>query len=160
MPGLQSCRASWIIAAMRGRFGTFVARASLLAATVLTSSRLWWCAAIAALALSACTSNKTVDLAIQKYHQGNYVDALEDLKDVEGHEHALNERWNVRYLVFRGLSHFRLYRKHGREEDRTAARRFLTRGWGEYERGPRNFLSFDEERELRLALQAVRQELW
>lgn len=105
-----------------------------------------------------CTYNKTVDEAIQKYQARNYSEALAELETVEGNESQLNERWHMRYLVFRGLAHFRAFRKNGSTSDRDAARRFLSSGRRRYEHGNRAYLSVEEERELNLAVEALKEE--
>ncbi|MEP7121820.1 MAG: hypothetical protein ABJE95_12950, partial [Byssovorax sp.] len=83
-------------------------------------------AALAVVVLTGCTYNKTVDQAIQKYQANDYAAALAELKTVDGNESDLTPRWEVRYFVFRGLAHFRAYRKDGNAIDHAAARRFLT----------------------------------
>jgi hypothetical protein len=113
--------------------------------------------ALAVVTLSGCTYNKTVDEAIQKYQANNYAGALADLKTVDGNESDLTPRWDTRYLVFRGLAHFRAYRKDGNAIDHGAARRFLTKGLHQYERGERSYLSIQEERECHLALDALKE---
>ena len=111
--------------------------------------------ALAVAASTGCTYNKKVDEAIQKYQARNYPAALEDLKTVDGNESELTPRWDTRYLVFRGLAHLRAYRKDGNAANHAAARRFLTKGLRQYERGERSFLSVQEEREGHLALDAL-----
>lgn len=111
--------------------------------------------ALAVATLTGCTYNKTVDQAIQKYQANEYAAALADFKTVDGNESDLTPRWDTRYLVFRGLAHFRAYRKDGNATDHAAARRFLTKGLHQYERGERSFLSVQEEREGHLALDAL-----
>jgi uncharacterized lipoprotein len=113
--------------------------------------------ALAITVLTGCTYNKTVDQAIQKYQASEYAAALADLKTVEGNESELTPRWETRYLVFRGMAHFRAYRKDGNATDHAAARRFLTKGLRQYERGERSFLSVQEEREGHLALDALKE---
>jgi hypothetical protein len=112
---------------------------------------------IAVAATTGCTYNKTVDQAIQKYEAHDYSAALQDFKTVDGNESDLTPRWETRYFVFRGLAHFRAYRKDGNATDHAAARRFLTKGLRQYERGERSFLTVQEERECHLALDALKE---
>ena len=115
--------------------------------------------AIASLVAVGCSYNKIVDVAIQKYDEKHYAEALADFRSVEGNEHELSDRWHTRYLMYRGLAHFRAYRKDGGARDLQAAGLFISRALSRYEQGDRSFLSVKEEREMRVALDAVKAEV-
>ncbi len=80
-----------------------------------------------------CGVGRHVQKGINAYNASNYLDAKARWIEMQGVESEMNPKGHMRYLVYRGLTHFRL-------GERNAALHFLTRGNAEYRQGNPNWL--------------------
>ena len=81
----------------------------------------------------SCGTGGVIGRGIAFYQQRDYRRAMVVWSDLEGHEHEMNRKGFVRYLVYRGLTHYRL-------RHRQVALRFLDRGYQLYRDGSPGWL--------------------
>lgn len=107
-------------------------------------------ALVAAGAALGCGFGGLVGRGMSLYSAGDYGSAMEIWGDVAPYEAELNDKGRARYLVYRGLTHFR------RGEGQLAVN-FLTRGREAYHRGHPSWLPAQALLELNQALDALGQ---
>ena len=83
--------------------------------------------------LSGCGVGGQVRASMGRYEVGNYHEAADQCANMRGHETAMNEKAHVRFLVYCGLTEYRL-------GNRTHAERMLARGSDEYSQGRAGWL--------------------
>lgn len=83
---------------------------------------------VLAVLLSGCGAGRHVQKGINAYKSMNYHQAMTIWHDIEPLQPEMNDKGRVRYLVFRGLTHYRL-------GDRQGATYFLTQGRQAYQMG-------------------------
>jgi hypothetical protein len=85
------------------------------------------------LALPACGVGRHVQTGISYYSTTNYPSAMGVWREIEPRESEMNPKGLVRYLVYRGLTHYRLGEKQ-------AAAHFLSRGAAMYRQSNPQYL--------------------
>lgn len=102
---------------------------------------------LAALALAGfgCGTGRFVQRGINCYNAGNYPCAMSAFQEIEYNNYELNPKGRVRYLTYRGLTHFRM----GQTD---LARRFLTEANVVYRSGDPTWLPPDAVQQLQQAL--------
>jgi hypothetical protein len=113
-----------------------------------TSGRVIIAAMLASLVLS-CGIGGVIGSGISFYQQRNYRQAMIVWSDLEGHEHEMNRKGYLRYLVYRGLTHYRL-------GHREVALRFLDRGHILYRESPPAWLPGHAVTEMNQAMADLR----
>jgi hypothetical protein len=83
--------------------------------------------------LGGCGVGGQVKAGMGRYEVGNYHEAADVCSEMRADESSMNDKAHVRYLVYCGLTEYRL-------GNRTEAGRMLARGSGEYSRGGSNWL--------------------
>jgi len=83
--------------------------------------------------LGGCGVGGQVKASMGRYEVGNYHEAADQCSNMRGDETAMNEKAHVRYLVYCGLTEYRL-------GNRTSAERMLARGSDEYSQGRAGWL--------------------
>ena len=83
----------------------------------------------AALALAGCRAHTPVDNAASDYADGDYADALAELERAElaYSDGRLDAEYQLKYLAYRGLAQYRLYKQDGDKGARRRARPFVRR---------------------------------
>lgn len=102
---------------------------------------------LAALALAGlgCGTGRFVQRGINCYNAGNYPCAMSTFQEIELNNYELNPKGRVRYLTYRGLTHFRM----GQTD---LARRFLSEASAVYQSGDPAWLPPDAVQQLQQAL--------
>lgn len=85
-------------------------------------------ALFALLAIGCGGTSRFIQKGIDQYERDNYRGALHEWDDLSGSEGSMNDKGLVRYLVYRGLTHYHL-------GQRSYAIVFLKRGNEAYQRG-------------------------
>jgi hypothetical protein len=83
--------------------------------------------------LVGCSVGRDLRAGIERYERGNYNSTAQICWEMSEHEDEMNDKAHVRYLVYCGLTQYRL----GRREE---ALRMLSQGSGEYARGRTGWL--------------------
>jgi hypothetical protein len=96
-------------------------------------ARLTLSAALLLAAGLGCGVGRQVKKATDCYKEAQYEGAMWAFEDLECCEHKMNHKALIRYLVYRGLTHYHL-------GHRDAARHFLMRGRDAYLRGRPHWL--------------------
>lgn len=102
------------------------------------------CIAVVLLA-SGCGVGRHVQKGINAYNAMNFHQAMAIWQEIEPLQPEMNDKGRVRYLVFRGLTHYRL-------GDRQGAMHFLTQGRQAYQMGDPSWLDPYALRQLDAAL--------
>lgn len=89
--------------------------------------------AVALFVLGGCGVGGQVRAGMGRYEVGNYRQAADACTAMHGDEAAMNDKAHVRYLVYCGLTEYRL-------GNRSTAAQMLARGQGEYQQGRSNWL--------------------
>src|SRR5678815_3866926 len=119
---MQPARAAW----SKGPQSDLAARFSRITSSTLVTSRqslhTWWrwrtdrsgasfrtvkrilAVILCTILTTACGTGYYVGRAMEAYHQGNYAEASREFRVIS--EAQLNAKGEVRYLVFRGLTHY------------------------------------------------------
>jgi uncharacterized protein YceK len=95
--------------------------------------------------LSGCGAGRTIQKGINCYWTLNYQRALDIFEEAGCCEYEMNPKGLVRYLVFRGLAHYRL-------GHRKQAYHFLSRGKEAYQRSEPGWLPIRAVQEMDAAL--------
>ncbi len=77
---------------------------------------------------SACGVGGHIGSGIARYRQGDYISAMQTWVELQNHQQSMNGKGVVRYLVFRGLTHYR-------QGEQALALHFLRRGRRAYRLG-------------------------
>jgi hypothetical protein len=101
--------------------------------------RLLLSVALATLLLG-CGAGRVVQRGADKYQQADYGGALVDWRYLEEREQDMNDKGRVRYLVYRGLTHYRLFQQSRDASQHAAALHFLARGKSAYDNGSARWL--------------------
>lgn len=101
--------------------------------------------AVLALTLAACGVGRHVQKGINAYTIGNYQGAMLVWSDLAARESEMNEKGRVRYLVYRGLTHYRL----GQQRQ---ALTYLSLGSSAYRAGNPKWLPPRDVQEMQAAL--------
>jgi hypothetical protein len=99
----------------------------------------------ALLAIGCGGAGRFIQKGIDQYERDNYRGALHEWDDLSGSEGSMNEKGLVRYLVYRGLTHYHL-------DQRSYAIVFLRRGHEAYARGNAMWLKPSTVQEMNAAL--------
>ena len=102
-------------------------------------------ALFALLAIGCGGTGRFIQKGIDQYERDNYRGALHEWDDLSGSEGSMNDKGLVRYLVYRGLTHYHL-------GQRSYAIVFLQRGHAAYERGNALWLNPHTVQEMNAAL--------
>jgi len=108
--------------------------------------------AIVALGALGCGSGRHVQKGIDQYAMADYPAAMQQWSWLERSENRMNAKGRVRYLTYRGLTHYELYRGGGDPLERAHALHYLSRGKRAYEEGDRDWLDAKTAGELTRAL--------
>jgi hypothetical protein len=100
--------------------------------------------------VGACGSGRHVQRGVRFYRAENYPAAMGVFVDID--EGALNNKRHVRYLVYRGLTHYRL-------GERRAALHFLNRGSEAYRLGDPKWLPPYTVQQMQGALDDLRRDV-
>lgn len=100
--------------------------------------------------VSACGSGRHVQRGVRFYKAENYPAAMGVFVDID--ENGLNNKGHVRYLVYRGLTHYRL-------GERRAALHFLNRGSEAYRLGDPKWLPAYTVQQMQGALDDLRRDV-
>lgn len=75
----------------------------------------------------ACTPNWRVGRGMTAYDEKEYADAIEhfEIADEDFHEGKLDEKAELRYAAYRGLSHYERFKQTEDRGDRRAALKYL-----------------------------------
>jgi len=104
---------------------------------------------VLAICMAACsTTGAQVQHGINAYQRGDYSGAAEQLASLESETSDMNPKGHCRYLIYSGLSHYRL-------GHRETARRFLLDGIRAMERGDSRWIAPNIAEEARRALADV-----
>ncbi len=83
--------------------------------------------------LTGCGVGGQVRAGMGRYEVGNYAQASDACSEMRGDEASMNDKAHVRYLVYCGLTEYRL-------GNRSDAARLLAQGSGEYQQGRTSWL--------------------
>jgi hypothetical protein len=108
--------------------------------------------AVAALWLGGCGQGRHVQRGANEYRSADYSGAMTEWRYLEDREDDLNDKGRVRYLVFRGLTHYRLYQQGRHPGEAGAALHFLARGKLAYDAGKAGWLNAKTVVEMKDAL--------
>ena len=109
--------------------------------------------ALAAVLLIGCGGpGKSVKQGSDAYARANYGGAMVQWRYVEHGEAQMKDRDRVRYLVYRGLTHYRLYERSNDPTDAAAALHFLARGQAAYDAGKPKWLDPETVSDMKVAL--------
>jgi hypothetical protein len=108
--------------------------------------RILFVIALSALLSIGCGSTtRNLQKGIERYERTDYTGAMSQWSALTTSERSLNQRGLVRYLVYRGLTHYRL-------GDRTSALSYLSRGKDAFGRGSASWVRADLVAEMDRAL--------
>jgi len=108
--------------------------------------------AAATLWLGGCGHGRHVQRGAAEYRSADYGGAMTEWRYLEDREEDLNDKGRVRYLVFRGLTHYRLYQQGRHPGEAGAALHFLARGKLAYDSGKAGWLNAKTVVEMKDAL--------
>ncbi len=85
--------------------------------------------AAALVLVSACSPRTPIDNAMGEYDDGDWVDALDQLERAELSYTGgrLGPEYELKYLAYRGLAHWRLAKEKGDKKERRHARPLIVR---------------------------------
>lgn len=95
---------------------------------MILNKKMHFIGLIILLGLPACGSGRYVQRGINHYRAADYVAAMDIWSSLENDEASMNSKGLMRYLVYRGLTHYRL-------NQRNLAMQFLLRGNYAYQQG-------------------------
>jgi hypothetical protein len=108
--------------------------------------RILFVIALSALLMSGCGgATRNLQMGIDRYERTDYSGAMSQWSMLTTSERSLNQRGLVRYLVYRGLTHYRL-------GDRSSALSYLARGKDALGRGSASWVRSDLVAEMDRAL--------
>lgn len=113
--------------------------------------RLAWMV-VGTLWLAGCGHGRHVQRGADEYRAADYGGAMTEWRYLEDREEDLNDKGRVRYLVFRGLTHYRLYQQGRQPMEAGAALHFLARGKLAYDAGKAGWLAAKTVVEMKDAL--------
>jgi hypothetical protein len=108
--------------------------------------------AVATLWLGGCGQGRHVQRGANEYRSADYHGAMAEWRYLEDREEDMNDKGRVRYLVFRGLTHYRLYQQGRHPGEAGAALHFLARGKLAYDAGKAGWLNTKTVVEMKDAL--------
>lgn len=108
--------------------------------------------ALAALLSTGCGMGRQVQRGANRYQQADYVGAMSQWRYVEDREEEMNDKGRVRYLVYRGLTHYRLFQQTHHPGHHALALHYLARGKLAYDSGTARWLQAKTVVEMKDAL--------
>jgi len=102
--------------------------------------------------LIGCGAGRVVQRGADKYQHADYGGALVEWRYLEEREADMNDKGRVRYLVYRGLTHYRLFQQSRDAGHHAAALHFLARGKHAYDSGSARWLQAKTVVEMKDAL--------
>jgi hypothetical protein len=138
--------------AARWRRGT-TARNSQLESPMIDNEKRWVATMAFALLLTSCGgAGRPLKKGGDSYERQDYQSAMVQWRYLEAREGDMSDKARVRYLVYRGLTHYRLYQRSTDPTDEAAALHYLARGQAEYDAGKARWLSPDTVAQMKEAL--------
>ena len=106
------------------------------------------------LLLAACSrgTGQPLKVGTRSFEDGDLRAAMVQWRYLEAQEQQMNEKGRCRYLVYRGLTHYRLYRQTSAPVEERAALHYLARGQSEYDSGKPRWLEPETVYEMKQAL--------
>jgi hypothetical protein len=108
--------------------------------------------ALAATWALGCGSGRHVQKGIDQFAMADYQAAMEQWAWLERSESRMNAKGRVRYLTYRGLTHYEIYLGTGDPLQRAYALHYLSRGKRAYDQGDRDWLDAKAAAEVNRAL--------
>jgi hypothetical protein len=95
-----------------------------------------------ALVLSGCgATTRELDRGTTSYQHADYRAAMIRWRYLEDREPEMKPKARVRYLVYRGLTHYRLFQRSAEPMEQASALHFLARGKAAYDTGKPRWLT-------------------
>ena len=105
-----------------------------------------------AVAAAGCGMGRHVQRGADRYQNADYSSALVEWRYLEEREEDMNDKGRVRYLVYRGLTHYRIYQRSRDAGHHAAALHYLARGKEAYDAGSARWLQAKTVVEMKDAL--------
>lgn len=110
----------------------------------------WVVAVAVALSLGGCGGAQK--RGAEAYEHADYRGAMVQWRYLEGGEAKMSDKARVRYLVYRGLTHYRIYQRSNDPGEAAAALHFLARAQLGYDAGKPRWLDAETVSDMKVAL--------